>query len=422
MATVPTTHTFDGRPLRVPRHDRIQELLNLQKAAQRINSALDLDQLIERVVEEVASSLHCVETNVYLCEEDCQEVVLAGVRGCTVHGKGHRLKIGKDGMVGYVAATRQMRYAPDVANDPYYMMCEAGTRSEVAIPLQHEGALLGVFTVSSEDLNGFSPEQLRLLQNLGDHIAVAVHNARRFQDERQQRERMSLEASEAQIIQQSLFPKSSPYVPGFAISGLSLPAGAVGGDWYDFLCLGKDLVGLVLADVSGKGMAAALLMSATRGMLRSLAEACQCPGDVLTRLNRLLVNDFPLGRYVTMIYGVLDPRTRTLALANAGHLRPLLVVGDQARFLETNSGLPLGLPSDGYSRHMIDLPAGARLVLYSDGITEAENGREAEYGEERLLQHMLRPDATAQTLLADVKEFAGNRPLRDDATVIFVQA
>ncbi len=136
---------------------------------------------------------------------------------------------------------------------------------------------------------------------------------------------MSSEEREARVIQQALLPKSSPYIPGFAISGLSIPAGAVGGDWYDFISFDDGCWGLVLADVSGKGTAAALLMSATRGMLRSLAQTCTGPGQVLTRLNRLLVEDFPSGRFVTMLFAVLNPSTRTLTFSSAGHLRPLLV-------------------------------------------------------------------------------------------------
>ena len=160
---------------------------------------------------------------------------------------------------------------------------------------------------------------------------------------------MSREAHEARKIQQALLPRSSPYIPGFVISGLSTPAGAVGGDWYDFIPFSDGRWGLVLADVSGKGMAAALLMSATRGILRSLAEASCSPSEVLTKLNQLLVNDFPSGRFVTMVYAVLDPVTRTLTFASAGHLRPLLIENSNARFLDTERGLPLGIGPGDYS-------------------------------------------------------------------------
>jgi sigma-B regulation protein RsbU (phosphoserine phosphatase) len=194
----------------------IEDLLRLQKASQRINSLLDLDQLIDRIVNDVACSFGLVEVNVYLYEQDRAELVLASVHGCTINGKGHCLKLGTEGMVGYVAATGQMRYAPDVHKDQYYLACEESTLSEVAIPLLVEERLVGVFTASHPALNAFPPQQLKILQALCSHIAAAVQNARLFQQARQERELMTREALEARNIQQALLPKSSPYIPGFA--------------------------------------------------------------------------------------------------------------------------------------------------------------------------------------------------------------
>jgi sigma-B regulation protein RsbU (phosphoserine phosphatase) len=422
MATSPaiiTSGEFTApRPLHI---DQVEDLLRLQKAAHKISSILDLDELIDKVVNDVARSFGCVEANLYLNDVDHGEMVLTGVCGCTVHGKGQRLAIGKQGMVGYVAATGQMRYAPDVRRDQYYIACEEGTLSEVAFPLMVEGQLVGVFTASHTELDAFPPEQLRLLQALCVYIAVAINNARRFQQERQERQKMSREAHEARTIQQALFPKSSPYIPGFAVSGLSVPAGAVGGDWYDFIPFGDGCWGLVLADVAGKGTGAALLMSATRGMLRSLAETCTSPAEVLTKLNRLLA-DFPSGRFVTMLYAVLNPELRTLTFASAGHLRPLLVNGHGARFLDSERGIPLGLGFSNFSESKVHLPEGSRLVFYSDGITEAESPEGEEYGASRLQAHLQQPEACAESILADVRRFANGAGLRDDATVIFLRA
>ena len=422
MATsVPTTHP-DHLATRDLQFHQVEDLLRLQKAAQKITSILDLDQLIDKVVHEIASSFGCLEANIYLHDEPRAELILAGVCGCTTHEKGQILKVGKDGMVGHVAATGKMRYAPDVRRDPYYIACEESTLSEVAIPLVVDNRLVGVFTASHPELNAFPPEQLRLLQALCSHVAVAVQNARLFQRERQERERMSREAHEARVIQQALLPKSSPYVPGFAISGLSIPAGAVGGDWYDFIPLSDGKWGLVLADVSGKGTAAALLMSATRGMLRSLAEAGCGPGEVLARLNDLMVQDFPSGKFVTMVYAVLDPASRKLTFANAGHLRPLLVTNNGARFLDTDRGMPLGLAAGGFSEVGIDLSPGSRLVFYSDGITEAAEASEEEYGPARLENHVVGTNASPESILEDVHSFVNGAGLQDDATVIFIKA
>ncbi len=398
----------------------IQDLQRLQKAAQRITSILDLDQLIDGVVHEVTQSFGCLEASIFLHDEERGDMVLSGVHGCTLHGKGHRLKIGREGMVGYVASTGQTRYAPDVRKDEYYIACENSTRSEVAIPLRVGERVVGVFTASHPDIDGFPRQQLRLLQAFCDHVAVAINNARKFHLERTERAALDREAEEARAIQQALLPKSSPFIPGFVVSGLSVPARAVGGDWYDFIPFPDGRWGIVLADVSGKGTAAALLMSATRGMLRSLAEACCTPGEVLTRLNQLLVNDFPAGRFVTLVYAVLDPAARTVVFANAGHLRPLFIDETGEHFLEVEQGLPLGLTCGEYSETEVSLTPGSRLLFYSDGITEAVDGNDEEFGLCRLAEHAVRPDASAVRIVDDVRAFANGRGLRDDASVVFV--
>lgn len=419
MATTSTLHV-DPLPIRPLRPDQVEELQRLQKAAQKIGSILDLDPLIDNIVNDIARSFGCVEASIYLHDELHAEMVLHGVHGCSVNHKGHRLKIGKEGMVGYVASTGQMRYAPDVRKDEYYIGCEEATLSEVAIPLYVDQHLVGVFTASHPELDAFPRHQLRMLQALCDHVAVAVHNACRFQSERAERETMSREAQEARVMQQALLPKASPYIPGFMISGLSVPAGAVGGDWYDFIPFSDGRWGLVLADVSGKGTAAALLMSATRGMLRSLAEACSTPGEVLTKLNGLLVDDFPAGKFVTLVYAVLDPATRVVTFANAGHLHPLFIDGNGAQFLDTERGLPLGLSCGDYSETTVALSPGSRLVFYSDGITEAVNADDQEYGLERLAEHAVSPAASAVSIVDDVRAFSNGAGVRDDATVVFV--
>ena len=400
--------------------DLVEDLQRVQKTAQKITSILDLDQLIDSVVTEVTRSFGCAEAGIFLHDEERHEMVLAGVRGCTLHRKGHRLRIGQDGMVGHVAANGQMHYAPDVRRDPYYIACEHDVLSEVAIPLKVGDRLVGVFTASHPALDAFPRPQVRMLQAFCDHVAVAVQNARRFQVERAERQAMDRDAQEARVIQQALLPKSSPFIPGFAISGRSVPARAVGGDWYDFIPFPDGRWGMVLADVSGKGTAAALLMSATRGMFRSLAEACCTPGEVLTKLNQLMVDDFPAGKFVTMVYAVLDPATRTVVFANAGHLRPLLIDDNGEHFLDVERGLPLGLGCGDYSETVFRLGKGSKLIFYSDGITEAVDANEEEYGLCRLVEHAIRPGTSAVSIIDEVRAFASGTGVRDDASVVFI--
>lgn len=399
----------------------IHSLMKLQRAAQLITSTLDLDRLLDRVVNDIADSLGCVEVSVWLRDPGADEMVLHGVRGCTLYRKGDRLRIGQQGMVGHVAATGQMRYAPDVTLDPYYIACEPKTRSEVNLPLKVCGEVIGVLSVDHLQTNAFTNDQLQIFKALAGHIAVAIENARLFKLERLERERMKSEADEARAVQQAFLLKAVPLVPGFAFETAWHPAGAVAGDWFDFIDLGDERYGIALADVSGKGMPAALLMSATRSILRSLAKLHSSPSETLQHLNQTLSEDFPMGKFVTMIYAVLDARSREITVASAGHLSPLLINGEST-FLDVDTGLPLGLGASSYPEKKIQLNPGTKLLFYTDGITEAVNRDEEEFGPARLLEHFLQPDACIEGLIEEVQRFGHGSNLTDDATAVLIRS
>jgi phosphoserine phosphatase RsbU/P len=163
-------------------------------------------------------------------------------------------------------------------------------------------------------------------------------------------------------------------------------------------------------------------MSATRAIMRSFAKLSMSPCDTLMRLNQSLSEDFPMGKFVTMIYAVLDARSREITVASAGHLRPLLINGECA-FLPVDTGLPLGLGSSSYPEHTIKMKPGTRLLLYTDGITEAMNDQEEEYGPTRLLEHFLKPDACVDGLIEEVRRFGGQGTERtDDATAVLIRS
>jgi sigma-B regulation protein RsbU (phosphoserine phosphatase) len=406
--------------------DFVQTLMKLQRAAQLITSTLDLDSLLDRVVNDIADSIGCVEVSVWLRDWETNDMVLHGVRGCTMHLKGSRLKIGRQGMVGRVASTGKMRYARDVSVDPYFVACELDTRSSVNLPLKARGEVIGVLGVDHHELDAFSGDQLQVLKALAGHIAVAIENARLFRRERVERERMQSEADDARAVQQALFPKASPLIPGFAFETAWHPAGSLAGDWFDFIDLGADRYGIVLADVSGKGMPAALLMSATRSILRLVAKLDSSPSETLMRLNQTLTDDFPMGKFVTMIYAVLDAKSREMTVASAGHLRPLLIKGQntlgESSFLEVDTGLPLGLGASSYPEHRIRMKPGTQLLFYTDGITEAENAAGEEYGPARLREHFLQPDACVQGLIEEVQRYGNGAIRSDDATAVLIRS
>jgi sigma-B regulation protein RsbU (phosphoserine phosphatase) len=399
----------------------VQVLMKLQRATYLIASTLDLENLLDRVVNDIADSIGNVEVGVWLREGDRNEMVLHGVRGCSLYKKGERLQIGRQGMVGHVAATGKMRYAANVDQDPYYIACEPEVRSEVDIPLKIASSVIGVLTVAHHETDAFSEDQIIVLQALAGHIAIAVENARLFRNERFERERMERESAEARSLQRALFLKPVPLVPGFAFETAWHPAGAVAGDWFDFICLGEQRYGIALADVSGKGLSAALLMSATRAILRSVAPLYSSPAETLEQLNRTLTEDFPPGKFVTMVYGVLDARSREITLASAGHPRPLLI-NHHCAFLELDTGLPLGLGASSYPQHTVRLDAGTRLLLYTDGITEAMDRKEEEYGPARLIEHFQQPDACVDGLIAEVQRFGAGSDRTDDATAVLIRS
>jgi len=401
----------------------IQELLLLQRVAQKINSILDLDILLEEIVGDVAETFGYTRSGVLLKDNETNELVIAAVRGWTInfHMKGERFKIGEYGMVGYAAATGETYYSPDVTIDPHYAVSEESTRSEVDIPLKKNGELIGVFNVQHQEPDAFSPERIKLLESLAHHLEIAIDNARLFLKERREKERMAGELKEAHNIQTNLFPKKAPLIPGFNVTGICLPCLEVGGDWYDFIPLSDGRLGLVLADVSGKGMGAALLMSSTRSLLRLVANTNQHPKEVLWQLNEILIKDFPSTRFVTMIYAVLDPKEQTLVFANAGHLNPLFINSSGINFLETSDGLPLGIAGSSFSECKITFNPGSRLVFYTDGVTEAMNTSEEEYGAERLFKHLSNPSASIQSILNDVQIFTKGQQQSDDVTVVMIE-
>lgn len=405
-------------------NQQIQELLLLQRVAQRINSILDLDKLLEEVVTDVAQTFGYTRSGILFKIEEDNELEIAAVHGWTVnyHVKGDRFKIGEYGMVGHVGLTEETYYSPDVTKDPYYQVSEDSTRSELDIPLKIRGKLIGVFNFQHQDVNAFSDSRIQLLEGLACHVATAIENARLFKNERMEKERMARELEEAKTVQLSLFPNWTPDIEGIEIEGLCLPCQGVGGDWFDYIPLSNGRLGIVLADVSGKGMAAALLMSSTRSILRMFAEKISSPGELLSQVNTMLIQDFPKTKFVTMIYGIIDPKEKTFTFANAGHMSPILLQKSDVNFVETDSGLPLGLLDGNYSEIKINLYDGDKLLLYSDGVTEAMNSKNEEYGSERIKNIMKQNSTSIQTLLADVRSFTAGHPASDDITILMIGA
>lgn len=258
----------------------------------------------------------------------------------------------------------------------------------LAVPLLNNGELVGILSVGEKrSEQRYDRSDRMLLDELAAQAAPALHVAhlvRRQKEEAAAHGRLEQELRLARDIQLALLPAAWPQLPGWSVAGRYTPARTVGGDFYDFVPRARGSLGILIADVSGKGMAAALLMATTRSILRSVIDAEDRPGEVLRRANTLLLREIPKGFFVTCLYGLLDPATGRLTFANAGHNLPLVqrsaaVVPLRAR------GMPLGLMEDMiYEEHETSLGAGDMLLLYSDGLVEAHDARRGMYGQARL--------------------------------------
>ena len=263
---------------------------------------------------------------------------------------------------------------------------EAGVK--LAVPLVSQGELVGLLNLgprlSDQD---YSSDDRKLLDSLAAQAAPALQVAqlvRRQEAEARSRERIEQELRVATMIQQNYLPRELPDLPGWDVSAYYRPAREVGGDFYDFIELPEDRIGIVIGDVTDKGVPAAMVMAATRSVLRASAQRVVSPGEVLGRVNDLMCPDMPAKMFVTCLYGVLEPGTGRFTFANAGHNLPYVRTGDGSSELRA-TGMPLGLlPGIDYEETEAQLEPGQTMLLHSDGVAEAHGPAAEMFGFPRL--------------------------------------
>jgi PAS domain S-box-containing protein len=271
------------------------------------------------------------------------------------------------GYAGRVAATSVPEIVHDVNLDDVIDpgLREVGASSLIVVPLLAEGKVTGVIEVGAAPPRRFSQEELRLLELAADRVALTIDHARVFEREHKI----------AETLQRSLLPERLPGIPGIAVAARYLPAATeaeVGGDWYDVIPIPGGSVGLVMGDVAGKGLAAASMVGRLRSALRAYALEGHDPATVVERLNRLVFTELEESQMATLLYLVFDPAEGTVRWVNAGHLAPLLVVGEGlAHFLEGGRSVPLGvMPFPSFEEVSVGLEAGGSILLYTDGLVE----------------------------------------------------
>lgn len=301
---------------------------------------------------------------------------------------------------------------------------EQKVRTLMAVPLQTEKRTIGLIYVDSPNMfRAFTKDDLSLLTVMANVAAIRIEHARLSEVEEIER-RMARELDQAAEIQRSFLPASAPVVAGADLAGYNAPCRTVGGDYYDFFTYPNGRVAMVLGDVSGKGMPASLMTMSLQARVQVLADDTQDLGAGVTRLNKITCKNCPSNRFITFFFCVLDPATGDLAFCNAGHNPPVLVrANGDVEYLE-GGGPPLGILSFAtYSEDRAKLAPGDMLAIYSDGVTEANNAKEEEFGDERFAVVLKgnRQKSAAEIVAAvnqALTEFAAGSPPADDITLI----
>jgi sigma-B regulation protein RsbU (phosphoserine phosphatase) len=411
--------------------EQANTLALLYEVSREVTSILDREELLGRVAERIKKIVKYDVFSVMLWDERTQhlESIFAMCCGDSIPAR-LRVPLHK-GLTGTAAGERRVLRINDVTDDPRYIHCETGVeaRSELVVPLLLRDRLVGVLDLESTKPHAFTAEHERMLQTLGSYIAVALENARLYQESRDAQLRLQQDLDMAREIQRGLLPNGAREVPGLDLAAASVPARELGGDFYDFLPYGKGRLGFALGDVSGKGTAAALYGSLAIGMLREHVVTHLCPpAEMLATLNcRLLSARFD-SRFIAMLFAVYDAPSRKLTLANAGGPYPLLVRNGQVQAIRLE-GVPLGLIHDTqYDETTVDLEPGDVVLFASDGILESANAAQEEFGPERLttLLSTISPGDSARAIAGQIlaatdgHSGAGIAP-HDDRTLVVLR-
>ncbi|MBC8166307.1 MAG: SpoIIE family protein phosphatase [Bryobacteraceae bacterium] len=319
----------------------------------------------------------------------------------------------------------------DVMSDEAFRGMQSLVQQQVrmlmTVPLQTNDQVIGLIYVDSPTLTKeFTVEDLNLLTVMANVAAIRIEHARLAEVEQAERI-LTKDLEQAAIIQQGLLPSKAPVVPGLELAGYNAASRSVGGDYYDFLTYPDGKLGLVLGDVSGKAMPAALLMSSLQARLRVLAEDITDVADLMTRLNRHTAANTPSNRFVTLFFLLIDPLTGGFEYTNAGHNPPYLVQKNGELKALEGGGLILGLfPQARYQSFKGALEPGESIVIFSDGVTEATTSANDEYGEERLEETLrLNREKSAgemvHAITKSVSDFVAGAPAADDLTLVVVR-
>jgi sigma-B regulation protein RsbU (phosphoserine phosphatase) len=389
---------------------QITKLSLLFEATRLLNSTLDLAELLELILKIARQEVKADRGSVFLVDHKQRE--LWSIVAFGLDHQEIRIPWGK-GIAGRIAETGETVNVDDAYELPFFessfdQRFNYRTRSLLGMPIRHHsGEVVGVIQLLNKTTSvRFTPEDEEFLSKLSGHMAMALENAR-LHRESLEKQRMEKELALARGIQRSLLPDEPPVIPGFELAVVNEPCFECGGDYYDFLHLGPQSLLLVVADVDGKGVSSALVMSNLQATLRALVMHLHSLEVLALSLNEMIYNDTKSEKYLSCFLGLVDTRRNGLHYINAGHVPPILVDGSKGTYsLLEDGGTVIGLfPKTDYSRGTAQLKQGDILVCCTDGILEACNDKDEEFGSEKLAASVIRHrHKTAQGIIEAVME------------------
>jgi sigma-B regulation protein RsbU (phosphoserine phosphatase) len=406
------------------------------QASVTISSNLNLSPLLHKIMSLSEEVLGPEVSAIMLIDWGKRELYWEISRGEKSHYFHEKVTLPLDhGIGGYVARTGESVLINDVQKDPrfdhsYDEKCGFCTRSMICVPVKFHGETLGVIEVINKEKGAFTSMDLRLLEIIAAQAGSAIQNARLFK-EAIEKQRMERELAIARDLQVSMLPVSCPTLKGFEIAAYSIPAEEVGGDFYDFVEIAGQSIGVVIGDVTGKSVSGALVMAASRSVFRMLSEEALSVGEIMGRANRRIKKDIKSGMNVGLIYAVIDGYEKAISLSSGGQMQPIHYRSEtgKAHLVQTKGDkFPLGIMEESeYLETRLNLQSGDKVIFYTDGIVEAMNEGEEIFGFERLLDVVERAgsassDEVLKSVLQGVRAFAGQAPQYDDMTIIVVSA
>ena len=409
---------------RTTRQARTLVLLN--EIARELTSILNVDELLKRIAELLSRLIDYQMFSILLLDATGEKLQHRFSQRFQENIQlKHEIPLGR-GIVGFAAQNKQAVLVPDVNKDPRYVQANPETRSELVVPLIYKDKVIGVLDLEHTRRGFFTDDHKRTVTTLAAQVAIAIENARLYEQIARQEKRLERDLAMARQLQFRLLPPTLPKLAHLDIAAKFVPARAIGGDLYDFVSYSLSRTAIVIGDVSGKGAPAAIYAALVSGILRSHAPIEPGPAEMLSAVNFSLGERRIEGQFVSLIYAVWDDRNRTLQVANSGLPRPIYCHDGKIEVIEA-TGLPLGLFDDAdYDEFNFRAKPGDMFVFFSDGILDASNKAGDLFGRERVERIVAEnpsasPDTIVKMIFQAVAEHASGEDAFDDETVVAIR-